>query len=146
MAERIRKPTKRKRLTMPYYSSKSKAILATCDPRLQDIFNTLIEWFDLSIISGHRGEAEQNKIHDEGFSQVRYPDSKHNADPARAVDVAPYPIDWEDRERFTYLAGWVMAIAKMKGYHIRWGGDWAESTDLKQNGFDDLGHFELMEP
>jgi len=136
---------------MAHFSSKSKEILSTCDNRLQDICNTLIEWFDFSVISGHRGEEEQNKIFADGYSQVKYPDSKHNAEPSLAVDLTPYPVDWEDREAFTYLAGWFMGVARMKGYKVRWGGDW-NGTDgnrggdsLKDNSFDDLGHFELMD-
>ena len=82
---------------------------------------------------------------------MKYPDSKHNAEPSLAVDLTPYPVDWNDREAFTYLAGWFMAVARMKGYKVRWGGDW-NGTDgnrggrsLKDNSFDDLGHFELMD-
>lgn len=136
---------------MAYFSNKSKEILSTCDTRLQDICNTLIQWFDFSVISGHRGEEEQNKIYSDGFTQVKYPDSKHNAEPSLAVDITPYPVDWEDREAFTYLAGWFMGVARMKGYKVRWGGDWngtdsnRNGNSLKDNSFDDLGHFELMD-
>ena len=128
---------------MPYFSNKSKANLETCEPELQDIFNTVIEWFDCTILEGHRGEERQNQLCDEGKSQVRYPNSKHNSTPSRAVDVIPYPIDWEDRERMTFFAGWVMAIAKMQGTALRWGGDWDKDTQVKDNSFDDLVHFEL---
>tara|TARA_R100000664_G_scaffold33418_1_gene50468 strand:- start:3344 stop:3754 length:411 start_codon:yes stop_codon:yes gene_type:complete len=136
---------------MPYFSNSSKAKLSTCDPRLQDICNTLIQWYDFSVICGYRNEEEQNALYDSGKSQVKYPNSKHNKIPSQAIDITPYPVDWSDRESFTYLAGWFMAIAKMKNIEIIWGGDW-NGTDnnrggnsLKDNSFDDLGHFELRE-
>ena len=64
--------------------------------------------------------------------------------PSLAVDVVPYPVDWQDRERMTYFAGFVMGIARVKfGISLRWGGDWDLDTDLKDNKFDDLPHFEI---
>jgi len=65
--------------------------------------------------------------------------------PSLAVDVAPYPIDWNDRERFCYFAGYVKGIAKSLGTELRWGGDWDRDTQVKDNNFDDLPHFELVE-
>ena len=82
---------------------------------------------------------EDNELVAKGASKTKY--SKHIE--GRAVDVAPYPINWEDRERMTYFAGMVMGIAKAKGIGLRWGGDWNQNTDLEDNGFDDLPHFEL---
>ena len=32
----------------------------------------------------------------------------------------------------------------MKGIPLRWGGDWDVDTELKDNDFDDLPHFELL--
>ena len=39
----------------------------------------------------------------EGRSKLSWLESKHNCEPSRAVDIAPYPIDWDDRERFSHL-------------------------------------------
>ena len=36
-----------------------------------------------------------------------------------------------------------MGIASQMGIDIIWGGDWDGDTDLKDNAFDDLVHFEL---
>ena len=33
--------------------------------------------------------------------------------PSRAVDVVPYPIDWDDRERFHLFAGFVIALLSL---------------------------------
>jgi len=130
---------------MPKFSKKSKAKLNTCDKRLIELFNKVVKKFDCTIIEGHRSKDRQNKLFDEGKSKLQYPNGKHNATPSMAVDVAPYPIDWNDRERFTYFAGYVIGIAYQMGLKIRWGGDWDMDTQVKDNNFDDLPHFEIKE-
>lgn len=129
---------------MPNYSDRSSEKLNTCDDRLRLIFNEVIKQFDCSVLQGHRGEEEQNEKYRNGLSGVQYPDSKHNLFPALAADVAPYPIDWNDRERFCYFAGYVKGIARSLDIELRWGGDWDGDTQVKDNGFDDLPHFELI--
>ena len=130
---------------MPKYSKRSKEKLNTCDQKIQDIFNEIIKHVDCTILTGHRGEEEQNEMFRMGKSQVKYPKGKHNSDPSRAVDVAPYPIDWKDRERATLFAGYVIGIARMQGVTLRWGGDWDRDWQVKDNNFDDLWHFELVD-
>lgn len=130
---------------MPHYSAISNTRLLTCDDRLIEIFEEVIEHFDNSILCGHRGQEEQDKAFRLGHSKVQFPNGKHNSLPSKAVDAAPYPIDWNDRERMTYFAGFVMAVAAMKGIKLRWGGDWDRDTEVSDNGFDDLVHFELAE-
>lgn len=137
---------------MPRYSDRSKRRLATCHADLQRIFNEVIKHFDVSILEGHRPKKRQNRLHAEGKSQLRYPQSKHNGRPSEAVDVAPYPIDWQDRERFTLMAGFVQGTAAQLyaqgkiSHLLRWGGDWDKDTKVQDNGFDDLPHFELYRP
>ena len=130
---------------MPKFGKRSRSRLSTCDSRLQNLFNEIIKYFDCSILEGHRGEKEQNEAYAKGNSKLRYPDGKHNADPSKAVDVAPYPIDWSDRDRFHYFGGFVLGIASQIGLKIRWGGDWDRDTEVKDNRFDDLPHFEIRE-
>ena len=52
------------------FSKKSKERLASCDERLQRVFNEVIKYTDCSILQGHRGEREQNKYFSEGKSKV----------------------------------------------------------------------------
>ena len=130
---------------MPKFGSTSIKRLETCHEDLQQIFYQVIKHFDCSILEGHRGEEKQNKYFDEGKSKVRFPKGRHNANPSRAVDVAPYPIDWDDLDRFYYFAGFVKGIAAMLDIPIRWGGDWDNDTQVKDTGFKDLPHFELKE-
>jgi len=128
---------------MPKYSKRSKEKLSTCNQKLQDIFDEVIKNVDCTIITGQRGKEEQNEMYRTGKSQLKYPKGKHNSNPSRAVDAAPYPIDWKDRERATLFAGYVIGIARMQGVTLRWGGDWDRDWQVKDNNFDDLWHFEL---
>lgn len=140
---------------MPNFSNNSKTKLATCDPRLQAVFNRVVEIVDCTIVEGHRNKQRQNEMFDTGKSQVQWPNGKHNSEPSHAADVIAYPIDWKDRERATLFAGYVMgaaneiARAEANGgkptWRLRWGGDWDSDWQVKDNSFDDLVHFEIVE-
>jgi peptidoglycan LD-endopeptidase CwlK len=130
---------------MPRFSDKSVSELATCDPRLQRVFHAVIKHFDCTITEGHRDKERQNRMVEEGKSQIRWPDGRHNTVPSMAVDATPYPIVWDDRERQTLFAGFVLATAKSMGIDLRWGGDWSMDFEVRDNEFDDLVHFEIVE-
>ena len=74
---------------MPKFGKRSKERLETCDNRLQLVFNEVIRYVDCSILEGHRSGERQNKLFEEGKTKVKYPNGRHNANPSRAVDVAP---------------------------------------------------------
>ena len=130
---------------MPHFGWRSKKRLKTCDEDLIFLFEEVVKYFDCSVLEGHRGKRLQNKYFKEGKSKLRFPEGNHNKKPSKAIDVAPYPIDWDDRERMTYFAGFVKGMASALGIPIRWGGDWNNNTEVKDNNFDDLPHFELRE-
>ena len=129
---------------MPRFGRRSQANLATCHPDLQRVFEEVVKIFDCSILCGHRGEEAQNEAYHKGLSKLKFPESRHNTQPSVAVDAVPYPIDWEDRERTTYFAGLVLGVAHGMGITLRWGGDWDRDTEVADNRFDDLPHFELV--
>ena len=52
-----------------------------------------------------------------------------------AVDLAPFPIDWNDMARFERLALLMKKAATAERVAMAWGGDWKTSKDLP--------HFEL---
>ena len=130
---------------MPRFGKRSKERLATCDERLQEVFNEVIQFVDCSVLEGHRSQERQDKLYDEGKTKVKYPRGRHNSNPSRAVDVTPYPVDWEDRERQTLFAGFVLGIARAKGIKLRWGGDWDMVFKVMDNRFDDFPHFEVRD-
>lgn len=134
------------RSKMPQFSGASRKKLDGCHKRLQKVAKEAIKFYDFTVLEGYRGRDKQNRMVEEGKSQLKYPESKHNKKPAMAVDLAPYPIDWEDPTRFAYLAGIIMGIAHEKGYNIRWGGDWdQDNTIISDQDFNDLPHFEIVE-
>jgi hypothetical protein len=112
-------------------------------PKLQRVFNEVIKHFDCSVIEGYRLKEEQDAAYHNGRTKVQWPDSKHNTYPTQAVDVIPWPVNWKDTERFYYFAGFVKGIARSMGIKLRWGGDWDSDTEVKDQDFNDLPHFEL---
>ena len=130
---------------MPRFGTRSKQRLATCDERLQKVFNEVIKHIDCSVLEGHRGQERQDKLYEEGKTKLKFPNGRHNMAPSNAVDVTPYPVDWKDRERQTLFAGFVLGIAKSMGIKLRWGGDWDMDFRVMDNRFDDFPHFEIKE-
>lgn len=133
---------------MPMFSARSKERLSSCHPDLQRLFEEVVKEMDCIILVGYRGEVDQNKAVSQGTSTKFWPNSMHNSKPSLAVDVAPFPVDWKNKKRFYYFAGYVMGIADKLGLgqNIRWGGDWDHDNDLDDQHLFDLGHFELVNP
>lgn len=131
---------------MPHYSATSHKNLAECTGELRRLFNEVIRHWDCSIIEGHRGEDLQNKYYEAKprLSFKKWPDSKHNSRPSRAVHAAPYPIDWEDEDRFRQFGFFVLGAAAVMGIRIIWGGDWDRDYDTTDQKFHDLAHFEEL--
>ncbi len=118
--------------------------LNTCRKELQIVAYEAIKMTNFSIVCGIRTEIQQNKLVEQGFSKLKYPDSKHNTNPSDAFDFVPYPVDWKDSNQFTQVASMIVGIAFAKGIILRWGGDWNQTGRLKDNKFDDLGHIEYV--
>lgn len=129
---------------MPKFGRRSHQCIEELTRPLQAILISSIQVVDFSVLVGHRDRETQNQAFSEGRSKVVWPLSKHNQIPSEAFDVAPYPIDWDDRERFFYLAGVIMARAETHGVRLRWGGAWLGDFN-GVDGFDDLGHFERVD-
>ena len=106
--------------------------LATCHPDIQDVIEEVERRipFDFTVLCGHRGREAQERAFDEGNSKARWGQSPHNKKPSDGIDVAPYPIDWNDTEAFTLLATYVLAVAAEKGIPLRWGGHFRSIKDL----------------
>jgi peptidoglycan L-alanyl-D-glutamate endopeptidase CwlK len=119
---------------------------------LQAVFNEVIRHTDCKIIEGHRPKEEQNRAYEAGKSRVKWPNSKHNPQPAKAVDAVPWPLDWTDYERFKLFGGFVMWVGsrlwlKDKIKHlVRWGADWDDDGDIMEHSLVDYPHYELVEP
>lgn len=133
---------------VPKFGAESLRKLRTCDERLQKIMLEVVESFDCTVLEGHRGEEAQNRAFAEGKSKLKWPNGNHNRYPSNAVDVAPFPVDWNDLKRFYFLAGLVFGIARKHGVKIRWGGSWQGRLSEEvahPPKFLDLPHFEVLD-
>jgi len=118
----------------------------------------VVEEYDCTVLCGERLKEAQERAFDMGKSKVSWPNSYHNTRPDRpvttaewglpllshAVDVAPWPIDWEDLDRFHRFSHYVLGVSDAMNINLRWGGDWDRDWNLTNNGFDDLPHYELV--
>jgi len=129
---------------MPAFGRRSQENLSTAHPDLQRLFIEVVKHFDCSVLCGHRGKEAQNEAYHSGRSGVKWPNGGHNSKPSYAVDVAPYIIDWEDIKRFYMFVGFVRGIAASMNINIRCGADWDGDTQVKDQNFHDLPHFELI--
>jgi peptidoglycan L-alanyl-D-glutamate endopeptidase CwlK len=131
---------------VPRFGKRSKKQLSTCNKKLQEVFNEVIKTVDCSVLEGHRHQTRQDLLYKERKTKVKFPNGRHNALPSLAADVVPFPIDWDDRERFHLFAGFVLGTARHMGIILRWGGDWNRNWFVDDNKFDDFPHFELVLP
>ena len=125
---------------MPKFGKKSTKMLKGVDVKLVNVLNQAIKHFDFTVIEGVRSLETQKGYVAKGASKTLK--SKHID--GKAVDIAPYPVDYDDVERFVYLGGFILGVASQLGVEIRWGLDWDRDTYTKDTGFRDAGHFELI--
>lgn len=134
---------------MPSFGDASRRQLETVHPKLRAVLEEAIRHRDFTVIQGHRGRAEQEEYYRTGKSKVRWPNSKHNASPSLAVDVAPWFADaphvrWDRIEEFASLVGFIMGVAVSMGVVLRSGGDWDGDGDHHDQTFMDWPHLEMI--
>ena len=129
------------------FSKRSRDNLSTASENLQRLFNEVIKEIDCTVICGHRSPEEQFELYKKGrvnkdFKWIvvdkskvvtnidgRAKKSNHNYLPSKAVDVVPYPLDWNDISAFKKLGEVVKRKAKELSIKISWGGDWQTLKD-----------------
>lgn len=125
---------------MPKFGKGSLTKLSTCDSRIQKVMNEAIKHYDFTVLYGYRTPEEQFELYKQGRQlqngkwikvgktvtelDGKIKKSNHNSNPSKAIDIAPYPIDWNNIKRFEELATVVKRCAKELGIEITWGGDW----------------------
>ncbi len=134
-------------------SAVSERRLATVAEPLRELVYLVAKDTPVMVVCGHRTQADQDAAVRAGKSKTPWPRSKHNANPSRAVDLAPLKngaIDWNDKPAFRNIANRMLFHAKARGIDIRWGGDWDRDGKTRSEGdsderFVDLPHYELLE-
>ena len=133
---------------MAKFGKRSEEKLATIDPQIVEVLRDAIEVYDFTIVCGARSKEVQNEAFATGASKKQWPDSKHNVELpglySEAVDVAPWPINWNDNLAFARLYGIIEACAFRRGITLRWGGDWDSDGSSTDQSFMDIGHFERL--
>ena len=86
---------------------------------------------DFTVIEGIRNVNRQRELFKAGKSTTM--NSRHIT--GHAVDMVPWPVDWEDLERFEVMSEAMKTAAEELEVPIVWGGDW--------KSFYDAPHFEL---
>lgn len=120
---------------MPRFSQRSKDNLAQTHPLLQKLMESAITEFDFTVICGQRGREEQEAAYRAGKSRARFGQSPHNFAPSLAVDIVPYPLDWNDLAAFNKMGAVIKKHAKKLGINVTWGKDFKTLKDYP--------HFEL---
>ena len=116
---------------MGKFSDRSLVKLEQCHPDIIKLFMEVVTGFDCTVVEGHRDEDRQKELFELGKTQLLWPNSKHNKKPSEGIDMVPYPVDWEDRERFLFFGGYVMGKADSMKIGLRWGGGWDRDTQVR---------------
>lgn len=149
---------------MPKLSSKSMEKLKTCHSDLIFICEEVIKYYDFTVLEGARSLETQQKYFRQGLSKLDgiNKKSKHQSYPSKAIDIAPYPLDFghglsgheksKALARFYQLSGYMFMCCEylrdsgIVEHKLRWGGDWDSDKEFNDQSFDDLPHFELVRP
>lgn len=121
------------------YSRNSTKRLNTCHSDLILVMTIAADYYNLTIVEGHRDKETQDRYVKEGSSWLKFPNSKHNASPSLAVDIGEYD---PKAKKLTYenmdeIATFIKGVAAGLNIEIEWGGDWKK--------FVDKPHFELVQ-
>ncbi len=143
---------------MPSFGTSSRKHLDTCRSEIIETLEIVVIEYDIKVLEGVRSWDRQDELFEQGKTTKRAGESKHNPPKlpdgtedknwkSDAVDVVPYPIDWQDARRFIYMAGLIIGVGRTLGHNFRWGGNWDEDQIIiDDQNFDDLPHFEYRGP
>lgn len=146
---------------MPVFGNTSHGRLVTCHRDIQTVMIEAIKYFDFMVIEGHRPIETQHKYFTKGRELHPGADPKefaswviadkskvithldgytkkgrHNYDPSKAIDIAPYPVEWGNEVAFNALSALILSIsndfmeAKRITHPLKWGGHWKTFKDL----------------
>jgi len=130
--------------------SRSLERLKGVDPRLVNVVKLAISLseIDFSVLEGVRTLARQRELYAQGRTKpgkiVTWTMKSRHIE-GKAVDLIPYPIDWNDLVKFNKIAAAMFRAAKQLGVKIRWGADWDGDGKPREKGETDSPHFELAD-
>ena len=107
---------------------------------------------DFVVIEGVRTQARQDELWAQGrtkpgpivtWTKDASSDGMGKDGYGHAVDICPFPVDWNDLSKFDAIYVAMMAAAQELGVRLRYGGDWDMDGKLREKGEMDSPHFEL---
>ena len=126
----------------------SLARLQGVDETLVNVVKRAIEIseVDFTVIEGVRTLERQRELYAQGRTApgkivTWIMKSKHIE--GKAVDLVPYPLDWNDIEKFNKIKDAMFQAAKELDVNLRWGADWDSDGNYRENGEYDSPHFEI---
>lgn len=145
------------------FGKTSQERLATVEKDLRNVCTLALckSPIDFMVLEGRRTVQRQHELYGQGRTaaqlQAAGVDPKYakpsmpkvtwtlnsNHFTGRAVDLVPYPVDWNDTSKFDAIAKAMFAAAKDLGVTIRWGADWDRDGNPRERGESDSPHFEL---
>ena len=123
---------------MPKLTAPAQKRLNAAHPLLIKLFTACLadpKCPRFTVLDSQRDRQAQERAFSLGHSKAHFGQSAHNWTPALALDVVPYPIDWDDLPRFKVLGAFVEAKARQLGIPMSWGGRW--------KSFKDYPHYQL---
>ena len=126
----------------------SLARLQGVDETLVNVVKRAIEIseVDFSVLEGVRTLERQCELYAQGRTApgkiVTWTmKSKHIE--GKAVDLVPYPLDWNDLEKFNKIKDAMFQAAREQDVNLRWGADWDGDGKYREKGEYDSPHFEI---
>lgn len=127
---------------------RSEERLVGVDARLVAVVRRAIELstVDFTVLEGVRTLGRQKELYAQGRTApgkvVTWTMKSKHID-GLAVDLVPFPVDWNDSEKFMAIARAMFAAASELGVNIRWGANWDGDDKPFEKGEYDSPHFEL---
>lgn len=127
---------------------RSEERLVGVNPSLVAVVRRAIELsaVDFTVLEGKRTLARQQELFDQGRKTpgkiVTWTMKSKHLD-GNAVDLVPFPVDWEDTQKFDAIAKAMFAAAAELGVKLRWGADWDSDGKPREKGEYDSPHFEV---
>lgn len=127
---------------------RSEERLQGVNPSLVAVVRRAIELstVDFTVLEGKRTLERQQELFDQGRTKpgkiVTWTMKSKHLD-GDAVDLVPFPVDWNDTKKFDAIAKAMFAAAAELGVKLRWGADWDGDGKPREKGEYDSPHFEI---
>ena len=126
----------------------SLARLQGVDETLVNVVKRAIEIseVDFTVLEGVRTLDRQRELYAQGRTapgKIVTWTMKSRHIEGKAVDLVPYPLDWNDLEKFSKIKDAMFQAARELDVNLRWGADWDGDGKYREKGEYDSPHFEL---